>query len=297
MFINGCDCSLVIKTEHQEMSIPYSDETIREAVTILREEATIEGKGVYRGLRKISGVTGCVVTPLTIETAPLLLCLAMGTSSIPVYVSETRNIYRSELYLVPMENTEQFALIQDRSGNNEQIAKSNEKKLFEDCRVASFELRILRNEIVKLKLDVTSERPHVVYPYNDREQRIETGERFYGDNVTYTINGQEYKNIYGVTITSKKVNGTKTELWIKRIKEQGDDIPAIIEEMTITATLSRDRYEHYYYGTFQLNLTNLFLVCDESNINAPDAVIGPMRYFVIGFTSATVFSTSRVAIV
>ncbi|MDR2965816.1 MAG: hypothetical protein LBU88_08580, partial [Treponema sp.] len=89
--VNGCDCSIIIKTTHYDTDIPYSDETLREAVSILQEEASIEGDGVCRGIRKVSGVTGCVVTPLTIGTAPLLLYLAMGAVGKPVFISETRN--------------------------------------------------------------------------------------------------------------------------------------------------------------------------------------------------------------
>ena len=43
-FVNGCDCSIVIKTINWEMDVPYSDETIREAVSLLEEEAAIEGE-------------------------------------------------------------------------------------------------------------------------------------------------------------------------------------------------------------------------------------------------------------
>ena len=93
MLVNGCDCSIVIKTTHIEKDIPYSDETLREAVSILQEEANIEGDGVCRAIRKNGGVTGCVVTPLTIGTAPLLLYLAMGAAGNPVSISETRNLY------------------------------------------------------------------------------------------------------------------------------------------------------------------------------------------------------------
>ncbi|MDR0287190.1 MAG: hypothetical protein LBI03_05735, partial [Clostridiales bacterium] len=137
MNIQGCDCSIVIKTAHREMDVPYSNETLREAVSFLQEEASIEGDGVCRGLRKISGVAGCVVTPLTIGTAPLLLYLAMGAAGLPLYVSETRNLYRYCLDLSPMEDTELFDLIQDRK---------NERRLFEGCRVKGFELRVMRDE-------------------------------------------------------------------------------------------------------------------------------------------------------
>jgi hypothetical protein len=122
MFVNGCDCSIVIKTFHGEWDIPFSDETLREAVSFLEEAAGIEGEGVCGGIRKRGGVTGCVVTPLTIGTAPLLLSLAMGAAGLPVFVSETRDIYRHRLDLTPMEDTDVFDVIQNRSGtnNNEQ---------------------------------------------------------------------------------------------------------------------------------------------------------------------------------
>jgi hypothetical protein len=32
MLVNGCDCSIVIKTTYRETGIPYAEETIREAV-------------------------------------------------------------------------------------------------------------------------------------------------------------------------------------------------------------------------------------------------------------------------
>jgi len=58
MKVNGCDCSIVIKTAHCETDIPYSDETLREAVSLLEEEAAIEGDGVCRAIRKKCGTTG-----------------------------------------------------------------------------------------------------------------------------------------------------------------------------------------------------------------------------------------------
>ena len=60
MLVNGCDCSIVIKTSHCETDVPYSEETIREAASLLQEEAAIEGDGVGKAIRKISGVTGCI---------------------------------------------------------------------------------------------------------------------------------------------------------------------------------------------------------------------------------------------
>jgi hypothetical protein len=189
MKVQGSDCSIVIKTVHRETDIPYSEETIREAVSLLPEEASTEGDGTCRAIRKRNGVIGCIVTPLTNGTAPLLLYLAMGSVGLQVFVSETRNLYRYDINLLPLEDTDQFDLIQDRGG---------ERRLFEGCRIKGFELRVMREEAIKLKIDICGERYPVVYLYTDTFSR-ETGERFSGDGVTYKINGQEFKNIYGVT--------------------------------------------------------------------------------------------------
>ena len=281
MLVNGSDCQLVIKTEHRKTDIPFSDETIRQAVSFLQEEACIEGDGVCRGVYKPCGVTGCVVTPLTIGTAPLLLYLAMGAAGSPAYVSSTNNLYRYELDLLPTEDTEHFDIVQNRG---------NERLLYEGCHIAGFELRILRGETIQLKLDICGERSPVTYPYADTFPR-EQGERFNGDSVSYTINGKEYQNIYGLTLVSKKLGGTKTELWIKRSLQQGSDIPAVIEEITITAQLLRDKYEFRYYGTFRITITKLVLLSDETEVNATGAVIAPLRYYVAGSVSTEVFTS------
>jgi hypothetical protein len=186
MKVNGCDCSIVIKTQFCEIDVPYSEETIRDTYSLLQEEASIEGDGSCRAIRKNNGVTGCIVTPLTIDTVPLLLFLAMGASGIPVFVSETRNLYKCTLNLLPLPDTVSFDLVQDRG---------NERLLYESCKVQGFELRIEREQAIKLRLDICGERPAVVYPYTDTFVP-EKGERYNGDNVTYKINGKEYTNIY-----------------------------------------------------------------------------------------------------
>jgi len=281
MLVNGCDCSIVIKTVHHEFDVPYSDETLREAVSLLQEEAAIEGDGVCKAITKKSGVTGCVVTPLTIGTAPLLLYLAMGAAGSPLFVSETRNLYKYELNLLPTEDTEVFDLIQDRK---------NERRLFEGCRVQGFELRVMRDEAIKLKIDICGECAPKAYPYTNTFER-ESGERFYGENVTYKINGQEYKNIYGVTLVSKKQGGTKTEIFIKRALQNGNDIPTVIEELIITAQLLRTQYEYRFYGAFRITVKRLVLISDETEVNASGTVISPLRFYVSGGVGTEVFTS------
>jgi len=283
MLVNGCDCSIVIKTAHREIDVPYSDETLREAVSFLQEEAAIEGDGVCRGIKKSTGVKGCVVTPLTIGTAPLLLYLAMGAAGSSVFVSETKNLFKYQLNLLPLEDTEHFDLIQDRK---------NERLFFEYCRVFGFELRVMRNEAIKLKLDLCGEYAPKVYPYLDTFER-EAGERFSGDCVKYFINGKEYTNIYGITLISKKRGGTKTEIWIKRSLQKGSDFPVNIEDLVITAQLLRDKYEYRHFGMFRITLKRLVQISDETEINTSGAVIGSLRFYVSGGTEAEVFTSGE----
>jgi hypothetical protein len=282
MTVQGCDCLIVIKTAYREMGIPYAVETLREAVSLLKEEAAIEGDGSCRAIRKNSGVTGCVVTPLTIGTVPLLLYLAMGSAGLPLYMSETRNLYLYRLNLLPIESGSRFDLVQERGGS---------WILYEGCAVTGFELRINRGEAVHLKLDICGNRPPAIYPYQDMAP-TETGERFMGDRVTYRINGNEYRNIYGLTLSAKKEGGTKTELRIKRALEQGGDLPGIIEELSITAQLLREKYEYRYYGMFRLTLSRLVLLSDETAVDSADAVIGPLRYYIAGTVNAEVFTST-----
>ena len=295
MIINGCDCLIVIKTEYREVGIPYAEETIREAVSLLKEEAAIEGDGLCRAIRKSGGVTGCVVTPLTIGTAPLLLYLAMGSANMPLYVSESRNLYRYRLNLLPAEGGSRFDLVQERDGS---------RKLYEGCAVTGFELRCNRGETVHLKLDIRGERSPFGLPNgvaekqsfsapnfspDEKTERTEGGERFSGDYVSYRINGMEYPNIYGLTLTTKKEGGARTELRIKRALKHGGDLPDPIEELSITARLLRDKYEYRYFGMFRLTLTRLVLTADETAIESADGVIGPLRYYCAGLVQAEVF--------
>ena len=283
MKVHGCECSIVIKTTHYEQDIPYSEETIREAVSFLQEEASIEGDGVCRGIRKSNGVMGCVVTPLTLETAPLLLYVAMGSVGKQSFVSETRELYYYPLKLLPLEDTDRFDLIQDRGG---------ERRLYEGCGVRGFELRFLRGEAVKLRLDICGEYPPRRYPYTDAVER-ESGERFTGDKTSYWINGKQYTNIYGVTLSCKKEGGTKTELWIRRALEKGEDLPSHIEELIISAQLLKDSYEYRHFGTFRIIIKRLVLLADETDVNTADAVIAPLRFYVAGTVESEVYTSGE----
>jgi hypothetical protein len=206
MNVCGAGCKIIIKTADREFALPYSEETIREAAILLTEEAGIEGDGRRGAIRKSAGVTGCAVTPLTIETAPLLFALAFGEAGRAEFVSETRGLYRHRLFLRPFEDSAGFDLIQERE----------KRVIYEGCRVKGFELRIFRGEALKLKIDIAGEYGPGSYPYTETAE-TKNAERFKEDGVTYEINGNKNTNIYGLTIAATKNEGTKTEVRIHRV--------------------------------------------------------------------------------
>jgi hypothetical protein len=115
--------------------------------------------------------------------------------------------------------------------------------------------------------------------------------------VSYRINGADYKNIYGLTIESKKEGGTQTTVYIQRCLEQGGDMPAVIESLEVTARLFKEDYEpgqgSRRLGMWNLVLSRLALVSDETQIDAGDSVIGQLRYYCAGGMRAEVYSSNE----
>jgi hypothetical protein len=72
--------------------------------------------------------------------------------------------------------------------------------------------------------------------------------------------------------------------------EQGGDLPQLIEELTVTAQLIREKYEYRHYGMFRITLKRLVLTADEMAVDTADAVIGPLRYYCAGLVQAEVFT-------
>jgi hypothetical protein len=279
----------VIKTACLEVGIPYSEETIREAVALLTEEAAVEGDGRRKAVRKSIGVTGCVVTPLTIGTAPLLWALCLGEADAPLFVSETRNLYKHVLRLVPREDGPVFTVIRKRG---------RERVCYENCRVKAFELRIMREAaagvpgVLRLRLEIGGDTPPEPYLPETAAEAL-SAERFKETGVRYALNGVENRSIYGLTISTVKKGGTKTEVRIHRVLREGEGFPPVIESLTVTARLFRDCYEWREPGAFRLTLTRLVLMADETAVDCADGVIGPMRYYVAGCVEGEVFTTGE----
>jgi len=284
MTVNGRECVLVFRTSETALSISYAEETLREAVTLLEEYACIEGDGIARAIRQSCGLTGCVVMPLTIEATPLVLALAFGEAAPPVFVSETRELYRHTLRLVPAQQGLRFDVIQARRA----------VRLFEGCRVVGFELRIMRSvtlepSALKLRLDIAGDSPPVDYSLFELPH-TDCGERFKEDGVRYSIDGIEVSpnSIYGMTLTIRKTDSIHAEAYIHRALQ--NELPETIQTLCVTAKLFRTRYEGRHYGTFRITLTNLLLMSDETAVDSPGAVVGPLRYYCAGAVTADVFT-------
>jgi hypothetical protein len=286
----GRDCAVGIIAGGRELGLPYAEETLREAVALLTEHACIEGGGIQKAIRQSCGVTGCVVMPLTMGTAPLVFALAFGHIDNSVFVSETRELYRHTLRLVPARESLRFDVLQKRG----------DVRLFEGCRVAGFELRIMRSgasttlsdhvSALKLRLDIAGDSPSADYSLFELPH-ADCGERFKEDGVRYAINGTDVPphRIYGVTLAVRKENGVHAEAYIHRVLGNGGELPDVIQTLCVTAKLFRTRYEGRHYGTFRITLTNLLLMSDETAVDSPGAVVGPLRYYCAGEVTADVF--------
>jgi hypothetical protein len=276
--VNGSDCGILIKTKYQAANLPYSEESVRDAVSILKN-----WEGTFSE-RRVNGVTGCVVTPLTIGTAPLLLGLAMGTAGKPAIVSDTKTLFRHTANLCNLRSAKKFDLIQDRG---------DRRVLFERCKVKRFELRIFRDEAIKLKIDLTSTNGGIEIGTEPHKRHEQNEERFNGNGVTYFVNGVAYKNIYGVTIRTWKDGGLCTEVRLHRILDDACSFPDIVENLDIEAKLFCNTYEGGGFGMFKLSLTRLVLMADETTVNSVGPVIGPLRYYVSGLVHCDVFTNDN----
>jgi hypothetical protein len=100
-----------------------------------------------------------------------------------------------------------------------------------------------------------------------------------------------------LTVSCDKTNGTKTEVSIHRALEDEFSFPAVIENLTVSAKLFRDKYEERELGRFEIKFENLKLISDYTEVNTADTVIGPLRYLVCGEITASVYNEGTEALI
>ncbi|MDR0908724.1 MAG: hypothetical protein LBM77_03060 [Spirochaetaceae bacterium] len=309
--MNGENCTITIKTKYISASVPYSEESIREAVSIIRDTDEATEKTSFT--RQVDGVAGCVIAPLTVGNAPLLLALAFGREQKASVVSEgvarnapTSVMYRHHLIMKSLKKSPTFDLIQDRGC---------EKRLYEGCSVWDFEMQslYLRRKIfgvvnvhhsgndddiqhITLKLEMRGGNNPVVFGSDEvvstgradpapTDNNVDNDPLYNDGGIRYEINGVEVSGIYGFSIKTRRDGKPKVFVRLHRILGKSE-LPDIIDKLTITAQVFKGGVS----GIFKINLERLLLVADETIVNTADKVIGPLRYFVAGNISADVYS-------
>ncbi|MDR2865243.1 MAG: hypothetical protein LBV68_06525, partial [Spirochaetaceae bacterium] len=202
------------------------------------------------------------------------------------FVSETHNLYKHFINLEPIPV--QFNLVEKYCSH---------QNTFLSCIVKSFELRIHRNETIKLHLDIDGDTKAQTIPIIKEVVKRERSEYFSEIGATYKVDGINCNAIYSLIFSCDKTNGAKTKISIHRALQDEFLFPVVMETFTITSRLYRDEYETNRHGLFSITFTNLKLIADYTEVNTADTVIGPLRYVVCGDTQATVYNETTEAIV
>lgn len=276
----GRDVSLTLEIGGRLCAIPYTGKSIREKIAAFSLEAPLEGDGICSAITERRGTTGGFTTLLTLESVPPLFAALFGRTAGRSYLSGTRDLYRTEHALCAFESAAEFSVI-ERYGRKE--------RRYPVCKCAGFEFRFHRGEALRVHLDIDGDIPaqEVIHAESAKSVLYES-EYFSEAGVTYEIDGVEYKNIYGLTITGHKSGGCKTFARLHRALGD-DEIPAKINTLTVTARLFRDCCEAGRRGLFRLRLSNLLLSADETVVNTADTVIGPLFYIASGDVAAESF--------
>jgi len=226
------------------LALPFSEETIREDYQPKKHNPPIEGNDRITAVEGTSGTTGCFVTSLNADTAPFLLALALGKPT------------RFDIYQI----------------------RGTEKRNYPDCWVNGYELRIGREQDIKLRLDVKGVEAPKPAIWN-MEANPSMGKRFHGGDTEYIVDGLRRENIYGITLSTTMTEGVGTLIWIHRSMTVGEAFLRSLATLKVIASIPG------FGGWFRLHIENMMPVSDETRVDCADAVIGPIRYWVNGTIS------------
>jgi hypothetical protein len=280
IMLNGCDYLIRLKTKKADTVIPFLSKTLREKIFFCEEYAPIEGEGWRGGITENAGTEGGFTTALTLESAPAILGAVFGKQKSCMFVSGTRDIYQYRFVLCASDSAMRFYL-HEMGGETE--------KVYPDCVCAGFELRIERDEAVKVHIDIDGGGRAETFNAVPAVKKTANIERFNERGAEYFIDGKKYNSIYRFVLSCDKKNGCRTEVLIYRYLTTDNEPPAFIENLTIRANLFRDMYGENQHGKFAVTLTDLRLLSDDTEVCAADAVIGGLRYSVGGVAFVDAF--------
>jgi hypothetical protein len=278
--LNGRDYTIRLRTEKTDTVIPFLSETLREKIFFSGEYAAIEGEGRRGGITESAVTEGGLTAALTLDSAPAILGAVFGKDDGSFYASGTRNLYRQAFRLCAADEAARFYLREQRG---------NEEKIYPECYCKGFELRVEREDAVKLHIDIGGDIAAETYIAELVKKNILYAERFKERGIECFINQTKYNSIYRFVLSCDKNNGCKTSVLSYRYLNIDSEPPEYIENLTLRANLFRDIYEPGQHGKFSITLADLRLVSDGTEVCAADAVIGGLRYSVCGGASADIF--------
>ena len=272
----------VTRAGRENLTIPAVRNTMRQVPLLLDRKPTA-GKNITL-TPQITGrrVTGCIVTRITISTAPILLLLVTGEIETEGHRPQTRGIYYHDL--LTLERSLYYFGIETRTETH--------IKEYLELIVESFELRGERGRAVYLKINVRGRTETISESIDGTKERKSERYFFFGGN-EISINGEIIEDTAGFILEGRLLDETvKTHTFSIRRKET-DRVDFSIMRTEISAKLTftnPEEYEARYTATFAVTLERLVYEGEESYPDASGVWGRNFRYRVYGKLKVRVYT-------
>lgn len=275
----------VIRDDRENLRVPATRNTIR-YIPLLLDRKPTAGKNIIEH-PQITGrkVTGCIVTRMTITTAPILLLLVAGEIELEGHRPQTRGIYYHEL--ITLDASLYYFGIETRSETH--------IREYLDLIVESFELRGERGSAVYMKINVRGRTEHIVENIEVIEEIISERYFFLSGN-EISLNGEVIEDTAGFILEGKLLHETvKTHTFsIRRKETDHSDFSFMRDEISAELTFTNpEEYEAGYKAEFTITLERLVYEGEESYPDASGVWGRNFRYRVYGKLKVRVFTNTE----
>lgn len=275
----------VIRENRENQIIPATRNTLR-YVPLLLDKKPTAGKNIILN-PQITGrrVTGCIVTRMTITTAPILLFLVIGEIELEGHRPQTRGIYYHELITL------------DTSLYYFGIETKNETHIKEylELIVESFELRGERGSAVYMKINVRG-RTETKLENIEVIEEIKSERYFFVRGNEISLNGQVIEDTAGFILEGTLLHETvKTHTFsIRRKETDHSDFSFMRDEISAELKFTNpEEYEAGYKAEFTVTLERLVYEGEESYPDTSGVWGRNFRYRVYGKLKVRVFTNTE----
>ena len=274
----------VIRENRENKRLAATRNTLR-YVPLLLDKKPTAGKNITEHPQiLVQKVTGCIVTRMTITTAPILLLLVTGEIEIEGHRPQTRGIYYHEL--ITKESLYYFGI--------ETKSETNIKEYL-DLNVTSFELRGERGSAVYMKINVRG-KTETKFENIEVLEEIKSERYFFLSGNEISINGQVIEDTAGFILEGKLLHETvKTHTFSIRRKETNhSDFSNMREEISAELTFTNpEKYEAGYKASFTVTLERLIYEGEESYPDAHGVWGRNFRYRAYGKLKVCVYTNTE----